>query len=80
MRRFGETPPTWTNEFLETLSSAFLFAYRQNAGETPAIHWSRLLFRIAGVLLGFLQIRRRDVCVPSQFFVTQNCLTCPSCP
>ncbi|MDR2168968.1 MAG: hypothetical protein LBP59_02385 [Planctomycetaceae bacterium] len=31
------------------LSTAFLFALRQNAGETPAIHWSRLLFRIAGI-------------------------------
>ncbi|MDR2170383.1 MAG: hypothetical protein LBP59_09595 [Planctomycetaceae bacterium] len=31
------------------ISTAFLFAYRQNAGETPAIRWSRLHFRIAGV-------------------------------
>ncbi|MDR2172214.1 MAG: hypothetical protein LBP59_18885 [Planctomycetaceae bacterium] len=30
------------------ISSAFLFAFRQNAGGTPAIRWSRLLFRIAG--------------------------------
>jgi hypothetical protein len=30
------------------ISSAFLFAYRQSAGETPAIRWSRLQFRIAG--------------------------------
>jgi hypothetical protein len=34
------------SEFL--ISSAFLFAYRQSAGETPAIRWSRLHFRIAG--------------------------------
>ncbi|MDR2168609.1 MAG: hypothetical protein LBP59_00525 [Planctomycetaceae bacterium] len=31
------------------ISTAFLFAYRQSAGETPAIRWSRLHFRIAGV-------------------------------
>ncbi|MDR2169814.1 MAG: hypothetical protein LBP59_06705 [Planctomycetaceae bacterium] len=30
------------------ISSAFLVAYRQHAGETPAIRWSRLHFRIAG--------------------------------
>ncbi|MDR2169918.1 MAG: hypothetical protein LBP59_07245 [Planctomycetaceae bacterium] len=35
------------------ISSAFLFAYRQSAGETPAIRWSRLHFRIAGVSLAF---------------------------
>ncbi|MDR2169284.1 MAG: hypothetical protein LBP59_04005 [Planctomycetaceae bacterium] len=29
------------------ISSAFLFAYRQHAGGTPAIRWSRLLFKIA---------------------------------
>ncbi|MDR2168819.1 MAG: hypothetical protein LBP59_01595 [Planctomycetaceae bacterium] len=39
-------------EFL--ISSAFLFAYRQSAGETPAIRRSRLLSRIAGVSSGFL--------------------------
>ncbi|MDR2170258.1 MAG: hypothetical protein LBP59_08965 [Planctomycetaceae bacterium] len=32
------------------IASAFLFAYRQSAGETPAIRWSRLHFRIAGIL------------------------------
>ncbi|MDR2169458.1 MAG: hypothetical protein LBP59_04880 [Planctomycetaceae bacterium] len=46
------------------ISSAFLFAYRQIAGETPAIRWSRLHFRIAGILPGFLQIRRRNACIP----------------
>ncbi|MDR2169457.1 MAG: hypothetical protein LBP59_04875 [Planctomycetaceae bacterium] len=45
------------------ISSAFLFAYRQSAGETPAIRWSRLHFRIAGILPGFLQIRRRNACI-----------------
>jgi hypothetical protein len=34
------------------ISSAFLFAYRQSAGGTPAIHWSRLHFRIAGISPG----------------------------
>ncbi|MDR2171327.1 MAG: hypothetical protein LBP59_14385 [Planctomycetaceae bacterium] len=33
------------------ISTAFLFAFRQSAGETPAIRWSRLLFRIAGFSL-----------------------------
>ncbi|MDR2169560.1 MAG: hypothetical protein LBP59_05415 [Planctomycetaceae bacterium] len=37
---------------------------RQSAGETPAIRWSRLHFKIAGVLLAF-QDRRRLACVPS---------------
>jgi hypothetical protein len=46
------------------ISTAFLFAYRQNAGETPAIRWSRLLFRIADISPVFLQIRRRDACIP----------------
>jgi hypothetical protein len=32
------------------ISSAFLFAYRQSAGGTPAIRWSRLHFKIAGIL------------------------------
>ncbi|MDR2170204.1 MAG: hypothetical protein LBP59_08695 [Planctomycetaceae bacterium] len=32
------------------ISTDFLFAYRQSAGETPAIRWSRLHFRIAGTL------------------------------
>ncbi|MDR2170012.1 MAG: hypothetical protein LBP59_07720 [Planctomycetaceae bacterium] len=31
------------------ISTDFLFAYRQSAGETPAIRWSRLHPRIAGV-------------------------------
>ncbi|MDR2171586.1 MAG: hypothetical protein LBP59_15700 [Planctomycetaceae bacterium] len=31
------------------ISTAFWFAFRQSAGETPAIRWSRLLFRIAGI-------------------------------
>ncbi|MDR2172213.1 MAG: hypothetical protein LBP59_18880, partial [Planctomycetaceae bacterium] len=30
------------------IATAFLFAFRQNAGGTPAIRWSSLLFRIAG--------------------------------
>ncbi|MDR2170066.1 MAG: hypothetical protein LBP59_07990 [Planctomycetaceae bacterium] len=30
------------------ISTAFLFALRQSAGETPAIRWSCLHFRIAG--------------------------------
>jgi hypothetical protein len=34
------------------ISSAFLFALRQSAGGTPAIRWSRLLFKIAGILSG----------------------------
>ncbi|MDR2170765.1 MAG: hypothetical protein LBP59_11535 [Planctomycetaceae bacterium] len=41
-----------------------MFAYRQIAGETPAIRWFRLYFRIAGVSPGFLQIRRRNACIP----------------
>ncbi|MDR2171356.1 MAG: hypothetical protein LBP59_14530 [Planctomycetaceae bacterium] len=31
------------------ISTAFLFAFRQSAGGTPAIRWSRLHFRIAGI-------------------------------
>ncbi|MDR2172462.1 MAG: hypothetical protein LBP59_20155 [Planctomycetaceae bacterium] len=52
------------------ISTAFLFAYRQSAGETPAIRWSRLHFRIAGdsgsqtFRLEFRQIRRRNACIP----------------
>ncbi|MDR2170175.1 MAG: hypothetical protein LBP59_08550 [Planctomycetaceae bacterium] len=42
------------------ISTAFLFALRQNAGEMPAIRWSRLLFRIAVISPGILQIRRRN--------------------
>ncbi|MDR2172340.1 MAG: hypothetical protein LBP59_19520, partial [Planctomycetaceae bacterium] len=48
--------------------TAFLFAYRQSAGETPAIRWSRLHFRIAGISVSqtsrlvFLPIRRRNAC------------------
>ncbi|MDR2171256.1 MAG: hypothetical protein LBP59_14020 [Planctomycetaceae bacterium] len=34
--------------------SAFLFALRQSAGGTPAIRWSRMLFRIAGISPMFL--------------------------
>ncbi|MDR2171297.1 MAG: hypothetical protein LBP59_14225 [Planctomycetaceae bacterium] len=45
------------------ISTAFLFALRQSAGETPAIRWSRLIFWIAGEMLVFLQIRRRKVCI-----------------
>ncbi|MDR2171535.1 MAG: hypothetical protein LBP59_15440 [Planctomycetaceae bacterium] len=47
-----------------------MFAFRQSAGETPAIRWSRLHFRIAGTSgsqtfrLVFLQIRRRNACIP----------------
>ncbi|MDR2172199.1 MAG: hypothetical protein LBP59_18795 [Planctomycetaceae bacterium] len=37
---------------------------RQHAGGTPAIRWSRLHFRIAGISPGFLQIRRRNACIP----------------
>jgi hypothetical protein len=36
------------------ISTAFLFAYRQNAGGTPAIRWSRLHFRIAGEMSAIL--------------------------
>ncbi|MDR2170375.1 MAG: hypothetical protein LBP59_09555 [Planctomycetaceae bacterium] len=32
------------------ISSAFLFALRQSAGQPPAIRRSRLLFKIAGIL------------------------------
>jgi hypothetical protein len=52
------------------ISSAFLFAYRQSAGEMPAIRWSRLHVRIAGVSgsqtfrLVFIQVRRRNACIP----------------
>jgi hypothetical protein len=65
------------------IATAFLFALRQSAGETPAIRWSRLHCRIADnsgsqtFRLVFLQIRRRNACVPSQFFVTKNRLTFP---
>ncbi|MDR2172144.1 MAG: hypothetical protein LBP59_18520 [Planctomycetaceae bacterium] len=51
------------------LSTAFLVAYRQHAGGTPAIRRSSLLFRIAGASgsqtfrLVFLQIRRRNACI-----------------
>ncbi|MDR2171257.1 MAG: hypothetical protein LBP59_14025 [Planctomycetaceae bacterium] len=51
------------------ISTAFLFAFRQSAGGTPAIRWSRLLFRIAGISgsqtfrLVFRQIRRRNACM-----------------
>ncbi|MDR2170263.1 MAG: hypothetical protein LBP59_08990 [Planctomycetaceae bacterium] len=46
-----------------------MFAFRQSAGGTPAIRWSRLHFRIAGASgsqtfrLVFLQIRRRNACI-----------------
>ncbi|MDR2171077.1 MAG: hypothetical protein LBP59_13115 [Planctomycetaceae bacterium] len=52
------------------ISSAFLLAFRQSAGGTPAIRWSRLHFRIAGASesqtfrLVFLQICRRHACIP----------------
>ncbi|MDR2171421.1 MAG: hypothetical protein LBP59_14860 [Planctomycetaceae bacterium] len=46
------------------ISSAFLFALRQSAGETPAIRWSRLLFRIAGGMPAF-QDRWYFACDPS---------------
>jgi hypothetical protein len=46
------------------IATAFLFAYRQSAGETPAIRWSRLQFRIAGDMPVFIQIRRRNACIP----------------
>jgi hypothetical protein len=36
------------------IATAFLFAYRQSAGGTPAIRWSRLLFRIAGETPAFI--------------------------
>ncbi|MDR2168907.1 MAG: hypothetical protein LBP59_02075 [Planctomycetaceae bacterium] len=54
------------------ISTAFLFALRQNAGGTPAIRRSRLHFRIAGISPVFLQIRRRDGCDLSQFFVSKK--------
>jgi hypothetical protein len=61
------------------ISTAFLFALRQSAGETPAIRWSRLIFKIAGISPGFIQIRRRDARDPSArrlrssiFFVTKK--------
>ncbi|MDR2169349.1 MAG: hypothetical protein LBP59_04335 [Planctomycetaceae bacterium] len=47
-----------------------MFALRQIAGGTPAIRWSRLHFqdrghfRIADVSPVFIQIRRRDACIP----------------
>ncbi|MDR2172585.1 MAG: hypothetical protein LBP59_20790 [Planctomycetaceae bacterium] len=47
----------------------FLIAFRQIAGGTPAIRWSRLHSRIAGnsgsqtFRLVFLQIRRRNACI-----------------
>ncbi|MDR2169228.1 MAG: hypothetical protein LBP59_03710 [Planctomycetaceae bacterium] len=47
------------------ISTAFLFAYRQNAGETPAIRWSRLLFRIAGVSPAILLQRLRSSLIPN---------------
>ncbi|MDR2168783.1 MAG: hypothetical protein LBP59_01415 [Planctomycetaceae bacterium] len=47
------------------ISSAFLFAYRQSAGGTPAIRRSRLQFKIAGGMPVFLQMRRRNAYVPS---------------
>ncbi|MDR2168723.1 MAG: hypothetical protein LBP59_01110 [Planctomycetaceae bacterium] len=34
------------------ISTALSVAYRQHAGETPAIRWSRLQFRIAGISPG----------------------------
>ncbi|MDR2169912.1 MAG: hypothetical protein LBP59_07215 [Planctomycetaceae bacterium] len=46
-----------------------MFALRQSAGETPAIRWSRLHFRIAGAsgsqtfCLVFIQVRRRNACI-----------------
>jgi hypothetical protein len=46
------------------IATDFLFAFRQIAGGTPAIRWSRLHFRIAGISPGFLQIRRRNACDP----------------
>ncbi|MDR2169396.1 MAG: hypothetical protein LBP59_04570 [Planctomycetaceae bacterium] len=46
------------------ISSAFLFAFRQSAGGTPAFRWSRLHFRIAGISSVFLQDRRRNACIP----------------
>ncbi|MDR2169474.1 MAG: hypothetical protein LBP59_04960 [Planctomycetaceae bacterium] len=61
------------------ISTAFLFALRQIAGETPAIRWSRLHFRIAGISGSpALQDRRHFVWVPSRFFVTKNRFTCSS--
>ncbi|MDR2168662.1 MAG: hypothetical protein LBP59_00790 [Planctomycetaceae bacterium] len=69
------------------ISTAFWFAYRQSAGGTPAIRWSRLHFRIACVLPAFQdrrhlawghsdsqakRLRSFYACVPFQFFVTKN--------
>ncbi|MDR2168864.1 MAG: hypothetical protein LBP59_01830 [Planctomycetaceae bacterium] len=41
-----------------------MFAFRQSAGGTPAIHWSRLHFRIASIIPAF-QDRRHFVWDPS---------------
>ncbi|MDR2171283.1 MAG: hypothetical protein LBP59_14155 [Planctomycetaceae bacterium] len=70
------------------ISTAFLFAYRQSAGETPAIRRSNMHFKIAGVSPVFIQDRRRLACVHSgsqakrlrsfSIFVKKNCPTCPS--
>ncbi|MDR2170779.1 MAG: hypothetical protein LBP59_11605 [Planctomycetaceae bacterium] len=38
------------------ISTALLVAYRQHAGGTPAIRWSRLLFRIADVIVAFYDL------------------------
>ncbi|MDR2171243.1 MAG: hypothetical protein LBP59_13955, partial [Planctomycetaceae bacterium] len=51
------------------ISSAGLFAFRQNAGGTPAIRWSRLLFRNAGVspACGCIQPQMSEVLISSAF-------------
>ncbi|MDR2171096.1 MAG: hypothetical protein LBP59_13210 [Planctomycetaceae bacterium] len=48
--------PAFQDRSRDYISTAFLFAYRQSAGETPAIRRSRLLFRIAGKTDAFFQI------------------------
>ncbi|MDR2168591.1 MAG: hypothetical protein LBP59_00435 [Planctomycetaceae bacterium] len=45
------------------ITSAFLFAWRQSAGGTPAIRWSRMLFRIAGVSPAILLKKIFLICV-----------------
>ncbi|MDR2168713.1 MAG: hypothetical protein LBP59_01055 [Planctomycetaceae bacterium] len=60
------------------ISSAFLFAYRQSAGETPAIRWSRLLSRIAGVLpaCGCTQPLMSEVKISTAFLFALRQIAC----
>ncbi|MDR2171384.1 MAG: hypothetical protein LBP59_14675 [Planctomycetaceae bacterium] len=43
--------PAFQDRGRNYISSAFLFAFRQIAGGTPAIRWSHQLFRIAGEII-----------------------------